>query len=239
MKRKLSELYVAEIKRKYKDKEYVTHLLRCSYREDRKVKQQTLANLSHPPLETVEVIRQSLRGRTFVPVNEAIEIIRSQAHGHVAAIRAMLRKLELHEIIDPRPSRMRDLVEAMIVSRIAAPQTRLATVCSWHTTTLPEGFGIGDATEDDLYEAMDCLLERQERIQTKFAKRHLQNGTLVLYDVSSCYVEGTKCTLAAFGYNRDGKKGKRRIVYGLMTGALWALKCMPETPVIPGRQRIK
>ena len=219
MKKELTGFYVAEIKRKYKDREYVAYLLRRSYRQGGKVKQQTLGNLSHLPLETIEVIRRSLRGQTFVPVDEGIEIVRSQAHGHVSAIRAMLRKLELHEIIDPRPSRMRDLVEAMIVSRIAAPRTKLATVRSWHTTTLPEDLGIEDATEDDLYEAMDWLLKRQERIETKLAKRHLHNGTLVLYDVSSGYVEGTKCPLAAFGYNCDGKKGKRRIVYGLMIDA--------------------
>lgn len=216
---KLSGLYVAEIKRKYKDKEYITYLLRRSFREGGRVKQQTLANITHLPPPTRELIRQHLKGQTFVPLDQGMEIVASYAHGHVAAVRSMLRQLGVHELIASRPSSERDIIEACIVARVVSAQPKFPTTQWWTTTTLPEDLEIEDATEDDVYAAMDWLLQRQSRIEKKLATRHLQDGSLVLYDVSSSYYEGSHCPLAGFGYNRDGKKGKRQIVYGLMTDA--------------------
>jgi len=216
MKNKLSGLYVAEIKRKYKDKVYVTYLLRRSYRQDGKVKQQTVANITHYPPHTRELIRHSLRGVNFVPLNQGFEITKSRLHGHVLAVRAMVHRIGLDEIISPKPSRERDLIEALLVSRVVNAETKVSTTRWWHTTTLPEDLGILDATEDDVYQAMDWLLERQPEIEARLAERHLTDGSLVLYDVSSSYYEGRHCPLAVYGYNRDKKKGKRQIVYGLM-----------------------
>lgn len=217
MDKKRKGLYLAEIKRKYKDKVYHTYLLRRSYREGGKVKQQTIANLTLLPDATREIIRESLQGRIFVPVEEAIEITRSRTHGHVAAVRKMFQDLSLDELICAQPCRERDLVEAMIVARIINPQTKLATTRWWHTTTLPEELRVADADEDELYAAMDWLVQRQSNIETKLAQRHLGEEGLVLYDVSSSYYEGSHCTLTTYGHNRDKKKGKKQIVYGLMT----------------------
>jgi transposase len=217
MKKNQKGLCVADIKRKYKEQVYHTYLLRRSYREDGKVKQQTLANLTPLPDETREIIRGSLQGRVFVPLEEAIEITRSRSHGHVAAVRKMFQHLGLAELICAQPCRERDLVEAMIVARILNPQTKLATTRWWHNTTLPEELSVADADEDELYAAMDWLVQRQANIESKLAQRHLGKESLVLYDVSSSYYEGSHCALAAYGHNRDKKKGKKQIVYGLMT----------------------
>lgn len=217
MDKKRPSVYIAEIKRKYKDKVYTTYLLRHSYREGSQVKQQTLANLSHLPPEAIALLRGVLRGEQYVPLEQAFEVVRTRYHGHVAAVRAMLRHIDLHTAIDPQPSRMRDLVEAMIVARVVEPQPKLATTRWWANTTLPEDLGVADATEDDLYAALDWLLARQPQIEAELARRHLKEGGLALYDLSSSYVEGTHCPLAAFGHNRDGKAGKRQIHYGLLT----------------------
>jgi len=216
MDKKHGSVYIAEIKRKYKDRVYTTYLLRRSYREDGKVKQQTLANLSHLPAEGISVLRGMLHGEKYVPVEQALEVERTRQHGHVASVRAMFRELGLHTIIDPDESRMRDLVEAMVVARVVEPQPKLSTTRWWQTTTLPEDLGVTDATEDDLYAAMDWLLGRQSRVEGELGRRHLKEGGLVLYDLTSSYVEGTRCTLASFGHNRDGKVGKRQVNYGLM-----------------------
>lgn len=220
MKKQRTGLYVAEIKNKYKDRVYTTFLLRRSYREDGKVKQETLGNLSHLPPHTIALIRGSLKGETFVPAAEQFEIVRTRFHGHVAAVRGMLRRLGLHELLDAKPSRQRDLAEALIVARAVDPHSKLATTRWWADTTLPADLGIEDATEDELYAAMDWLGERQTVIETRLAQRHLTAGDLVLYDVSSSYYEGQHCPLAAFGHNRDGKRGKKQIVYGLIVNRL-------------------
>lgn len=217
MDKKHKGLYLADIKRKYKDKVYHTYLLRKSYREGRKVKQQTIANLTLLPDTTREIIQKSLQGRIFVPVEEGIEITWSRSHGHVAAVRKMFENLGLAELICAKPCRERDLVEAMIVARVLNPQTKLATTRWWHNTTLPEQLKVADADEDELYRAMDWLFRRQPDIESKLAQHHLGEESLVAYDVSSSYYEGSHCALAAYGYNRDKKKGKRQIVYGLMT----------------------
>ena len=211
--------HVVTTTRTYKDQVYRTHLLRRSYREDGKVKNETLGNLSHLPDELIEIIRRSLHGETFVPVASAFEITRSRPHGHVQAVGAAMASLELASLLGSRPSPERDLVLAMIAARIIAPHTKLATTRWWHTTTLAEDFGVAEADEDDLYAAMDWLLARQDRIQKKLAARHLSAGALVLYDLSSSYFEGSCCPLAKLGYSRDGRKGMLQVNYGLLTDA--------------------
>ncbi|SCK39159.1 Transposase [Variovorax sp. HW608] len=211
--------HVVTTTRIYKDQVYRTHLLRRSYREDGKVKNETLGNLSHLPDELIEIIRRSLQGETFVPVASAFEITRSRPHGHVQAVGAAMAALEMASLLSSKPCRERDLVLAMIAARIAAPHTKLATTRWWHTTTLAEDFGVADADEDDLYAAMDWLLARQDRIQKKLAALHLGAGALVLYDLSSSYFEGNCCPLARLGYSRDGRKGMLQVNYGLLTDA--------------------
>lgn len=211
--------HVVTTTRKYKDQVYRTHLLRRSYREGRTVKNETLGNLSHLPDALIEIIRRSLRGETFVPLAHAFEITASRPHGHAQAVAAAMQRLGFASLVASKPSRERDLVLAMVASRILAPAPKLATTRWWHTTTLAEDFGVADATEDDLYAAMDWLLARQDTIQKKLAARHLSAGGLVLYDLSSSYFEGTTCPLAKRGYSRDGKKGLLQVNYGLLTDA--------------------
>jgi len=212
-------VHVVTTTRVYKDRVYRTHLLRRSYREDDTVKNETLGNLSHLPEPLIDIIRRSLRGETFVPLAQAFEISRSRAHGHVQAVALAMQRLGLASLLASKPSRERDLVLAMVASRIIDPATKLATTRLWHTTTLAEDFGVVDADEDDLYAAMDWLLAHQDTIQKKLAARHLSDGGLVLYDLSSSYFEGTKCPLGKLGYNRDGKKGLLQVNYGLLTDA--------------------
>ena len=211
--------HVVTTKRKYKDQVYCTHLLRRSYREGGTVKNETLGNLSHLPDALIEIIRRSLQGETFVPLGQAFEISRSRPHGHVQAVALAMQRLDMAGLIATKPCRERDLVLAMVASRIVDPAPKLATTRLWHTTTLAEEFGVADATEDDLYAAMDWLLSRQDRVQKKLASRHLREGALVLYDLSSSYFEGSTCPLAKRGYSRDGKPGTLQVNYGLMTDA--------------------
>ena len=171
------------------------------------------------PSALIEIIRRALQGESFVPATQALEIMRSRAHGHVQAVAAAMQRLGLSTVIATKPSRQRDLVLAMVAARVIAPHTKLATTRWWGTTTLAEDFGVADANEDDLYAAMDWLLTRQDAIQKKLAARHLSAGSLVLYDLSSSYFEGTSCPLAKLGYNRDGKKGLLQVNYGLLTDA--------------------
>lgn len=194
-------------------------LLRESYREHGKVKTRTLANLTKLPPEAIEVLRAALKGESLVPAEEAFEVIASPHHGHVQAVLGAMRRLGFPELIASRPSPRRDRVVAMIAARVLEPHSKLATTRWWHVTTLPEILGVAEADEDDLYEAMDWLLKRQGRIEQKLAARHLENDALALYDLSSSYFEGVTCPLAEFGHNRDGKKGKRQVNYGLLTDA--------------------
>src|SRR5271157_2025690 len=210
-------VHVATMRRVYKNKTYESHLLRRSYREGGKVLHETLGNLSHLPAETIDLIRRSLRGEAFAPVSQVFEVTSSRAHGHVQAVRAAMARLKFDSLMASRPSRERGLVCALVAARILAPHTKLATTRWWHTTTLAEEFAVTKADEDDLYAAMDWLLVRQGAIEKKLAARHLGEGSLVLYDVSSSYFEGTSCPLARFGHNRDGKKGKLQVHYGLLT----------------------
>jgi transposase len=196
-------------------------LLRESYRVDGKIKKRTLLNLSDWPAATVEGLRALLKGGTVLPPGqEAITIKRSLPHGHVAAALGTLRRIGLDRLLGPAGNRCRDLVIAMIVARLIAPVSKLATAKALDPATAASSLGavlgLGEVDEDELYTALDWLLERQPQIEAALAKRHLANGTLVLYDVSSSYLEGRCCELAQLGYNRDGKRGKLQIVYGLL-----------------------
>ncbi len=192
-------------------------LLREGYRDSGKVKNRTLANLSHWPPAKVDLLRRVLRDEPLAPSTTLFEVLSSRHHGHVEAVRSAMHRLGFDALIAARPSRERDLVVAMVAARILEPDSKLATTRWWHTTTLPTALGVRDADEDALYEAMDWLLARQARIEQKLAARHLRAGGLVLYDLTSSYFEGTTCPLAAFGHNRDGKKGKLQVNYGLLT----------------------
>lgn len=209
--------HVVTTKRRYKDQVYCTHLLRRSYREDGKVKNETLGNLSHLPDALIDLIRRSLKGETFVSADQAFEISSSGAHGHVQAVSLAMQRLGFAGLLASKPCPERDLVAAMVASRIICPATKLATTRLWHTSTLATEFGVADATEDDLYAAMDWLLAGQDRIQKKLAARHLKEDALVLYDLSSSYFEGSHCPLAQLGYSRDGKRGTLQVNYGLLT----------------------
>jgi transposase len=211
--------HVVTTTRKYKDQIYRTHLLRRSYREGGVVKNETLGNLSHLSDALIELIRRSLQGETFVPLGQAFEVVRSRSHGHVQAAALTMQRLGLAGLIASKPCRERELVLAMVASRIVAPHTKLATTRWWHTTTLAEDFGVAEANEDDLYAAMDWLLARQGAIQKKLAARHLSEDSLVLYDLSSSYFEGSTCPLARIGYSRDGRHGMLQVNYGLLTDA--------------------
>lgn len=193
-------------------------LLRESYREKGKVKSRTLANLSSLPPHSIDILRRSLKGENLVST-DAFEIVEdgSPAHGHVDAVMTAMKRLDFSRLICSRRSRQRDLVVALVAARILLPKSKLATTLWWADTTLPEILDVSDADEDDLYDAMDWLLERQSCIENKLAGRHLKNNALALYDLTSSYFEGQTCPLAALGHNRDGKKGKLQVNYGLLT----------------------
>ena len=198
------------------DRVYTAHLLRRSYREGGTVKKQTLANLSHLPEEVIELIRGALRGQRFVAAEEALAVERSLPAGHVEAALAMARRLELARLLDRKRSRERALCLAMTVQRLVGPGSKLAMSRTFSQSTLASELGVEDADEDELYAALDWLLARQGRIERALARRHLREGTLVLYDVSSSYFEGHSCALAQLGYSRDGRRGAPQIVYGLL-----------------------
>ncbi|WP_428390292.1 IS1634 family transposase [Lichenicoccus sp.] len=196
-------------------------LLRESYREHGRVRKRTLCNLSDWPAAHIEGLHGVLKGGTVIPVeHEAFTVIRSLPHGHVAAVLGTARKIGLHRILGPEGNRCHDLVLALIVSRILDPTSKLAAARALSPATAASSLGnllgLGEIDEDELYTALDWLLERQPAIETALAKRHLANGTLVLYDVSSSYMEGRCCPLAKRGYSRDGRRGILQIVYGLL-----------------------
>jgi hypothetical protein len=209
-------MHVVTTRQRRGEKEYTATLLRRSYREGAKVKKKTLANLSHLPDGLVELIRRYLRGERFFAGGE-LEIRRSLPAGHVNAALAIARRLDLARLLDRSPSRERDVVLALIVQRVLAPGSKLATSRLLGQSTLATELGVEGADEDDLYAALDWLGERQERIEARLARRHLADGELVFYDLSSSYFEGHTCPLAALGYSRDGRRGTPQIVYGLMT----------------------
>jgi transposase len=192
-------------------------LLREGWREGKKVCKRTIANLSHWPAHKIKNFDRLLKDEPLMNPDDAFEITQTLPHGHVEAVLGTLKKIGLDAMIGSKRSRERDLVVAMIVQRVLHPCSKLATTRSWHSTTLAEELNVQDADEHDLYQALDWLLERQERIEKKLASKHLSQGCQVLYDVSSSYYEGHTCPLAHWGHNRDKKKGKRIIVYGVLT----------------------
>jgi hypothetical protein len=198
------------------ERTYERHLLRRSYRDGGKVRKETLANLSHLPDEAIEALRLVLAGKTLVDADAGLEVTRSLPHGHVAAVAAMARKLGFPGLLGP-PCPQRDLAYALIVSRVARPASKLSTLGWWDDTTLGGDLGVAGASTDDVYQAMDWLLARQDAIEGELARRHLRQGGMALFDLSSSWVEGSHCELAAFGHSRDGKRGKPQIEYGLLT----------------------
>ena len=217
MTRTHGAVHVVTTRRHYKDKTYTAHLLRRSYREDGKVKNETVGNLSHLPPHVVELVRRALQGERFAATAELFEIVASVQHGNVQAVVTTMKHVGIDRLLDARPSRERRLVMGMLAARMLEPQSRLATTRWWHVTTLPQALDIVDATEDDLYDAMDWLVTRQDRIEKKLAARHFKSGGLALYDLTSSYFEGETCPLARRGYSRDGKPGTLQINYGLLT----------------------
>ena len=195
-------------------------LLREGRREGKRVHKRTLANLTHWPKDKIERLRRVLKNEPLVHPDQLFVIERSLPHGHVEILLEVVRKLKLAALIDPRPSPQRDRVLAMILQRLLYPASKLATTRLWHSTTLAEELSLEDTDEDDLYEAMDWLLKRQDRIELKLAKRHLAEGDPVLYDVSSSYYEGRTCPLMQFGHNRDGKRDRPIVVYGVLADAM-------------------
>jgi Transposase DDE domain len=207
---------VVTTRRQGKHREYVAHLLMHSYREDGKVKKETVANLSHLPEDCIELIRGRLAGEQYVKARDHFKIERALPHGHVEAVLAMAKRLELGRLLDRTPSKERDLILAMIVQRIIDAGSKLFTTRAFAQSTLGEELHIEDTDADELYAAMDWLLARGDAIQTRLARRHLRNGEPVLYDLSSSYFEGRCCPLAMHGYSRDQRRGSLQIVYGLM-----------------------
>ncbi len=200
---------------------YTSYLLRRSYRDrDGKVRHENLGNLSHLPLEVIDAVRAMLAGRRLVDLDEEFEVSRSLPHGHVAAVLGVLRALDLERLLDRERCRERDLVVAMIVQRLIGPGSKLSATRRFGQTTLGSELELGAVTEAELLAAMDWLLERQPRIERALARRHLEPGGFVLYDLSSSYVEGRCCPLASLGYSRDGKRGTLQVNYGLV--------CSPE-----------
>ncbi len=197
-------------------KEYVTHLLRRTYREGGKVRNETVGNLSHLPEELVELVRRWLAGERFLVGVEEFEVERSLPHGHVAAVLGMARQLELARLLDRRPSPERARVLAMVVQQVLAPGSKLACTRALGQSTLAEELAVEGVDADQLYAALDWLLERQEQIERRLARRHLGEGSHVLYDVSSSYFEGRTCPLLALGYSRDRRRGSLQIIYGLL-----------------------
>jgi hypothetical protein len=195
---------------------YRRHLLRRSYREAGKVRKETLANLSHLPDEAIEAVRLALAGKTVIDADAGLEVTRSLPHGHVAAVAAQARTLGFPALLGP-PCRDRDLAYALIISRVARPASKLSTLGWWADVTLGPDLGVSGASTDQVYDAMDWLVARQDDIEAELARRHLRQGGMALFDLSSSWVEGSHCELAAFGHSRDAKRGKPQIEYGLLT----------------------
>jgi hypothetical protein len=226
MTRNIGKVHVVRVRKTgYVDKQgqvrdYSSAYLRRTYREDGTVKNETVANLSALPGHVIDLIDAGLKGQQLVPAGQAVTITRSVPHGHVAAVHAMARKLSLPALLGP-PGRPRDLALALIISRVVAPASKLSTLTWWADTTLGADLGVAEASTDDIYAAMDWLASRQDAIEAQLAARHLapeaNPSKMALFDLSSSWLEGRHCPLAARGYSRDGKKGTLQIEYGLLT----------------------
>lgn len=192
-------------------------LVRESYRQSGKVKKRTIANITKWPQNAIIALTAAFQGKELVPRDELFKVVESKPHGHVELVLGVIGKLGLDHIISSRPSRTLNCVLAMIAERIIHPCSKLATTRLWHSTTLAQELNVEDVEVSELYDSLDWLLKRQRTIERKLAKRHLREEEIVLYDVSSSYYEGSSCPLARWGHNRDKKKGKLIIVYGLLT----------------------
>jgi len=223
-------IHVATTRRHYKGQVYEAHLLRRSFREDGKVKNETLGNISHLPPELIEIIRRSLKGETFLGAAEAFEITRSLPHGDAVAVYGQARALGFPEILGPA-SRERDLALALIIARVLRPASKLESGRYLADTSLGQDLEVSAGDPDALYGALDWLGARQDAIERTLAGRHLTPGGLVLFDLSSSYLTGTHCPLAARGYSRDGKRGTLQITYGLITTSAG---CPVAVEVFPG-----
>jgi hypothetical protein len=214
-------MHVAKVVRPYKDRVYVYHFVRQSYREGGKVKHRTLANLSHLPPAVIELVRRALAGdaAALAAADGPLEVRSSLPHGHVAAVLGTARALGLPALLGRGPGRAPALVLAMLVARICDPASKLATSQRLADSTLAGRLGVVDASEDELYAALDWLLSRQDAIEVALAARHLRSGSLVLYDVTSTYVTGRACPLAARGYSRDRRADREQVVFGLLLDA--------------------
>jgi hypothetical protein len=198
------------------ERTYERHLLRRSFRDGAKVRKETLANLSQLPPDAITAVRAVLAGKTLIDADAAFEVTRSRQHGHAAAVTVMARKLGLPALLGP-PGPQRDLAYALVLSRVLRPASKLSTAGWWDDVTLGPDLGVAGAATDDLYAAMDWLTARQDDIEKQLAARHLHQGGIAMFDLSSSWVEGRHCELAAYGYSRDGKRGKPQIEYGLLT----------------------
>ena len=225
MPRKQGAVHVVRVRKTHVDKqgrrrEYTSAYLRRTYRDGGAVRNETVANLSMLPSEAVDAIEATLKGARLVPVGEVLTITRSLPHGHVAAVAAMAHQLNLPALLGPQ-SRARDIAVALIVSRVVRPKSKLSTLAWWDDTTLGADVGVTGASTDEIYAAMDWLAGRQETIEKKLAARHLSEsanpGRMALFDLTSAWVTGRCCELAARGYSRDGKKGCEQIEYGVLT----------------------
>jgi Transposase DDE domain len=230
--------HVATIKTKGKGgKLYTSHLLRRSFREGGKVRHENLGNLSHLPPAVIEAVRAMLAGKILVDLDEAFDIESSLPHGHVAAVLGVLRSLDLERLISRERCRERDLMVAMICQLLIKPASKLSCTRRFSQSTLAEELALGEVSEPELLSAMDWLLARQERVERALAARHLHDGGFVLYDLSSSYFEGRHCPLAALGHNRDGKKGKLQVNWGLICspeGRPVSVQVHPGNPADPG-----
>src|SRR6516162_1302740 len=223
MGQQAAAMHVARIRSSHVDKQgrrrdYESRYLRRTYREAGKVRHETLANLSGLPEPVTDAIEAALKGTPLVPAGQAVTITGSLPHGHVAAVAAMAARLGLPALLGPA-CRQRDLALALIIARVVAPASKLSTLTWWADTTL--GADLGAASTDEIYAAMDWLAGRQGQIEKRLAARHLgpaaNPARMALFDLSSSWLEGTRCPLAAHGYSRDGKKGRLQIEYGLLT----------------------
>jgi hypothetical protein len=246
MTRNGAKVHVVRVKKTgYVDKQgrardYSSAYLRRTYRDGGKVKNETVANLSALPDHVIDLIDAGLKGRHLVPAGEAVTITRSLPHGHVAAVHAMARQLGLPALLGPA-SRQRDLAMALVIARVAAPASKLSTLAWWSDVTLGADLGVAGASTDDIYAAMDWLVHRQDAIEAELARRHLapepNPSQMALFDLSSSWLEGSQCPLAARGYSRDGKKGTLQIEYGLLTdpaGRPVAVRVFPGSTGDPG-----
>jgi transposase len=210
-------MHVAKISRRHGEREYNSYVVRRSVRDGRRVRHETIANVSRLPPEAIEALTLALKGVRLVPAGEAFEIVRARKHGHVEAVLAAARRLGLARLLDRAPCRERDLCVAMIVGRVLDPGSKLACTRQLEVCTLGEELGVQGAVHDELYAAMDWLVERQDAIEQRLARRHLKERELALYDVSCSYFEGRTCPLARFGYDHgSGKRGRMQVEYGLL-----------------------